>query len=277
MAASPWAVRLAEKYFGGDVHPYRIFEDCVRRHLVPDQVLLDAGCGYGAPVLQKFRGAARALIGVDLVHFDRELPGIQLINRDLVDTGLPNASIDVVMSRSVMEHVVDPVRTYAEMSRILRPGGYFIFLTGNLFDYAAIIAKMIPNRFHPRIVAYTQGRAERDTFPVAYKTNTRRAVTRFGDASGLRLVSFEYLGQVPAYFYFSGALFLAATGYEKLVRRFRMLHCLKGWILVVLQKDPVVSSQDAAAVRHDGEAIASIKCQTSTASPVESGGLPLVG
>lgn len=236
MALSPWADRLLEEYFGDDVHPYRTFEDRVRRCLSPDHVLLDAGCGYQAPVLQNFRGAARELIGIDVVDFDYKLDGITLLNRNLVDTGLPSESVDVVMSRSVMEHIVEPQRMFAEMSRVLRPGGRFIFLTGNMWDYSAIIAMLVPNRFHPWIVERTTDREQRDTFPVAYKTNTRGAVQRFANAAGFGVESFEYLGQYPAYFLFNGPLFFVATGYEKLIRRFRALAFLKGWILVVVRK-----------------------------------------
>ena len=215
MASSPWAERLAEKYFGDAIHPYTTFEDTVRQHLSPGQTLLDAGCGHGAPVLKKFMGTASKLIGVDVVNFDGEIPGITLVNRDLVDTGLPSASVDIVMSRSVMEHVTDPTNMYGEMSRLLRPGGYFIFLTGNMWDYSAIIAKLVPNRYHPWIVARTQGRDEQDTFPVAYKTNTRGAVKRYAAASGFAVTSFHYLGQYPAYFLFNAPLFLIGTAYEK--------------------------------------------------------------
>lgn len=236
MSISPWAERLAEKYFGDAVHPYAVLEDVVRQHLHPDAALLDAGCGHGAPVLRKFLGAARELVGVDLVNFDSEVPGVRLVNRDLTDTGLSGESIDVIMSRSVMEHITDPARMYLEMHRILRPGGYFIFLTGNMWDYSAIIAKLVPNRYHPWIVAHTQGREEEDTFPVAYKTNTRRAVAKYAKQVGFEVDSFAYLGQYPCYFLFNGPLFLVGTAYEKLISRFAMLQFLKGWILVVLRK-----------------------------------------
>jgi SAM-dependent methyltransferase len=236
MAASAWAERLSEKYFGNSVHPYATFESVVRQYLRPNQTLLDAGCGHGAPVLSKFRGSAAKLIGVDVIDFDSALPGIELINRNLTDTGLPSASVDTIMSRSVMEHITDPPNLYREMSRVLRPGGHFIFLTGNMWDYAAIIAKLVPNRYHPWIVARTQGREERDTFPVAYKTNTRRAVATFAHDSNFEIVSFAYLGQYPAYFLFNGPLFLLATAYEKAINKVSMLHFLKGWILVVLRK-----------------------------------------
>ncbi len=236
MSISPWAERLAEKYFGDAIHPYAIFEDVVRQHLRPLDSLLDAGCGHGAPVLKKFLGSARELIGVDLVNFDGDVPGLRLVNRDLVDTALPDASIDVVMSRSVMEHVTNPRGMYREMHRLLRPGGYFIFLTGNMWDYSAIIAKLVPNRFHPWIVAHTEGRREQDTFPVAYKTNTRRAVTKYANEVGFELVSFSYLGQYPPYLLFNGPLFLLGTAYEKAISKSPKLHFLKGWILVVLRK-----------------------------------------
>ena len=236
MSLSPWADRLNEKYFGDAIHPYAIFEDLVKRHLAPDKTLLDAGCGHGAPVLRKFVGAAKELLGVDLVDFDQPIPGITLLKRDLADTQLPDKSVDVIMSRSVMEHIADPVAMYREMSRLLRPSGHFIFLTANMWDYAGIIAKLVPNRYHPWIVARTQGRDERDTFPVQYRTNTRKAVMRYAAGAGLDVVSFDYLGQYPAYFMFNGPLFLLATGYEKLINRFSMLHFLKGWILCALQK-----------------------------------------
>jgi SAM-dependent methyltransferase len=236
MSMSPWAERLAEKYFGDSVHPYTIFEDVVRKHLRPEDALLDAGCGHGAPVLRKFLGAARELVGLDVVNFDSAIPGLRLVNRDLTDTALPDASIDVVMCRSVMEHITDPENMYLEMHRILRPGGYFIFLTGNMWDYSAIIAKLVPNRYHPWIVERTQGRKEQDTFPVAYKTNTRRTVTRYANQVGFDVSSFAYLGQYPCYFLFNGPLFLVGTAYEKLISRFSMLNFLRGWILVVLRK-----------------------------------------
>jgi SAM-dependent methyltransferase len=230
------AQALLERYFGDDEHPYRTMERAVEAVLRPDHTLLDAGCGRTAPVLVKFRGKARRLVGVDLVDFTTAIEGVELINGDLGDIRLGDGEVDVVMCRSVMEHVADPAAVYREIHRVLKPGGRLIFLTANLWDYSALVAKVVPNRFHPWIVARTEGREEHDVFPVEYRTNTRAAVRRWSAQAGFDIESFRYLGQYPGYFMFNGFLFFIATGYEKLLRRFESLRFLRGWILVTLRK-----------------------------------------
>lgn len=226
---------LKDRYFRQD-HPYRIFEREVERVLRPEHTLLDAGCGRRAPILSKYRGKAHRLIGTDLVEFDPNLQGLELYRCDLKAMPLEANGVDVVMARSVMEHVTEPALVFAEIYRVLRPGGHFVFLTANLWDYASLIAKLIPNRFHPWIVSRTEGREEEDVFPVAYRTNTRGSIDRWTRQAGFERISFYYLGQYPAYFMFNGFLFLLATGYEKLLNKVSALAFLRGWILATLRK-----------------------------------------
>ncbi|HRH80746.1 MAG TPA: class I SAM-dependent methyltransferase [Thiobacillaceae bacterium] len=233
---SELAERLQQKYFGHVEHPYRTFEKAVDGYLRPGHTLLDAGCGYTAPVLQKFQGKAARLIGIDMVDFPAEIPGIELYKGDLAHTGLEDASVDLIMCRSVMEHVDDPRAVYREMFRVLRPGGRFIFLTANLWDYASLIAKIVPNSLHPWIVSKAEGRAEMDVFPVRYRTNTYGSVKGWARESGFAIEDFRYLGQYPCYFMFNGFLFWLATGYEKLITKVEALKFLRGWIFVTLGK-----------------------------------------
>jgi len=230
------AERLKERYFGSDQHPYITFERKIDSLISSNDTLMDAGCGRTAPVLRKYRGKVRRLIGVDVVEFPSPIEGVELLNSDLARMPVMDQSVDVVISRSVMEHIADPANVYREIARVLRPGGTFVFLTGNFWDYAAVITNIVPNRFHPWIVARTQGRAENDVFPTAYKTNTRRAVERWSRGAGFEVVSYQYLGQYPTYFMFNGFLFLIGTAYEKLISHFEALRFLRGWILVVLRK-----------------------------------------
>ncbi|HYL48390.1 MAG TPA: class I SAM-dependent methyltransferase [Stellaceae bacterium] len=233
--------RLKHRYFGRYVHPYAVLRRRIEALLKPDATVLDAGCGRSAPTLAHFRGHARRLIGVDLVEFAGAPGGLELRQRDLADTGVASGSVDVIYSQAVLEHVTDPDSVFAEIARLLAPGGCYLGLTANKWDYASLAARIIPNRFHPWIVRRMEGRAEQDVFPTAYRVNTRRAVARYAARHGLEVVEFRYIGQYPSYFMFNGALFLLATAYQKAIERIAPLHCLQGWIFFVLRK-PAVSN-----------------------------------
>lgn len=229
--------RLLARYYRDVPHPYKLFERKVDTLLSGGGgVLLDAGCGRTVPVLRKYLGRAERLIGVELVDFTEVPEGIETYNTDLAHLPLPDASVDVIMSRSVFEHLTDPKAVYREFERVLRPGGRVVFLTANMWDYGTLVARAIPNRFHGRIVKAVEGRAEEDTFPTAYKTNTRGDVERLARDAGLRVGEFQYLSQYPNYLMFNGLLFALGTAFEKLISRVDALRFLRGWIMVTLEK-----------------------------------------
>lgn len=234
---SPLADRLRKRYYSHLPHPYQLFEDAAAR-LLPASggVLLDAGCGRGVPVLRKYLGRCERLIGVDLVEFTDVPAGIETYRTDLATLPLADASVDLIISRSVFEHLVEPAAVYAEMARVLRPGGRILFLTANMWDYGTLVARMVPNRFHAKVVKAVEGRDEQDTFPTAYRSNTRADVQRLAGGAGLRVQAFEYLSQYPNYLMFSGVAFFLGMCYEKVIARFDALRVLRGWILVTLVK-----------------------------------------
>jgi SAM-dependent methyltransferase len=230
------AEKLLDKYYKDSPHPYRLYEEEVNRLLKRTDTLLDAGCGRTMPVLKKYLGKAERLIGVELVDFTDSTPGIETYNADLGHLPLPDASVDLIMSRSVFEHLTDPESVYREFSRILRPGGSVVFLTANIWDYGTMVARMVPNNFHGKIVKYVEGRAEEDTFPTAYKTNSPRQVADLAAAAGLEVSGFQYVSQYPNYLMFNGLLFFMGMCFEKLISQFDSLAFLRGWILVTLRK-----------------------------------------
>ncbi|MDO9460304.1 MAG: class I SAM-dependent methyltransferase [Alphaproteobacteria bacterium] len=231
---------LKEKYFGGDKHPNTIFEDTVLKYLKPSDTVLDIGCGRTAPNLRRMRGKAARLIGVELVEFTPEtkaLPDLELHINDMANLkDIADASIDLAYCRAVMEHIDRPQECYQEMQRVLKPGGRLVFLTANIWDYASIIAMIVPNSLHPIIVNRTEGREMEDTFPTRYRTNSRTKIERLCQDSGLKIELFEYLGQYPNYFMFNRYAFLLGSKYELFLRKRPSLHWLRGWILAVVSK-----------------------------------------
>ena len=124
--------KLCRKYFRPEDHPYVLYEKLIGDLLEPGHTLMDAGCGRGAPNLLKFKEKCSRLVGVDMVE---PLPeaieaGVEYHNRDLATTGLPDNLADVIISRSVLEHLEDPETVFSEFARILKPGGTFVATVG---------------------------------------------------------------------------------------------------------------------------------------------------
>ncbi len=227
---------LKKKYFKSSEHPYRKYESKIELILNESDTLLDAGCGRTAPILSKFANKARTLIGVDLEEPKGAIPEITYIKGNISSIDVMGNSVDVVISRAVLEHVPDPGAVFKEISRVLKPGGSFILLVPNLTDYVSLISMIIPNRFHKQIVSKTEGRNMDDVFPAYYKANTYSSIKALSESNGFGIAEFQYLGQEPTIFKFNSFLYMLATGYEKIISRFEFLGFLRGWILVQLNK-----------------------------------------
>ena len=232
---------IQSRWYPPETHPYVLFENQVRSYLHPDAVILDAGCGRTAPVLRKLAPFAARAIGIDRALDVDEGRGIELLSADLHAIPMPGSSVDLIFSRSVLEHIERPRQVFLEFARVLRPRGHLVCLTPNKWDYASLIAMAIPNLWHPAIVKATEGRAKAEVFPTYYRANTKRR-WQLSDISGLEIVRFEYLGQYPSYLVFNPLLFrlgcyddrlLAATG----------LYWLRGWILVDFLKPDRISNE----------------------------------
>lgn len=106
----------------------------IRRRLPSTiETLADLGCGRTAPLLRKLlaSGAVIHAIGVDLSpEMGLASDSLQLVQADL-NEGLPlqSASVDVVLSLAVLEHLREPVLHLTEIHRILKPGGTLLLTT----------------------------------------------------------------------------------------------------------------------------------------------------
>jgi 2-polyprenyl-3-methyl-5-hydroxy-6-metoxy-1,4-benzoquinol methylase len=87
----------------------------------------DFGCGFQASFARSVLGEAQSVVLVDVALAEdlKADPRIQAIEEPLPAAlvVLPNASLDVVMIVSVLEHVSDPARLLGEVRRLLAPGG----------------------------------------------------------------------------------------------------------------------------------------------------------
>lgn len=192
-------------FFPPRTHPYETFQQCIDRHTTKTSAILDIGCGRTAPNLTKLIGKADKLYGVDLVEFDVDLHGIRLSNCSAENmTFLNDESIDLAYSRSVMEHIENVQAVYDELFRVLERGGIYVFLTPNIYDYASMIACIVPNKWHPSIVRMTEGREEHDVFPGSIVQTAAKKLCDLQPKPGLRLSKLNMLANTPVIFPLAG-------------------------------------------------------------------------
>ena len=181
-------------------------------------VVLEIGCGRGQGnedgsdyrrSLRDFRVAGRRVIGIDVDPVAETNPWIddfRMIGSDFkwpVESG----TVDFAFSDYVLEHVGDPAAYFAELRRVLKPGGVFLARTPSRHSYIAIIAQLIPNALHARVLKRTQlGRKEEDVFPTVYRANTTRALRKFLGRAGFDTVVYSVEGE-PWYMQFSSVMF----------------------------------------------------------------------
>lgn len=194
------------------------FYQRVNAILQPRDVVLDVGCGRGAgaqedPVaykraLRTLKGKCARVIGLDVDAAAQANPGLDEFR--LLDTPrwpVDDAQADLVLADFVIEHVRDPQAFFAECWRVLRPGGHLCVRTANRLGYVGIIARLVPERLHRRVLRVAQKeRQAEDVFPTVYAANTVPALRRVLRQAGFRAVVYGVDAE-PTYLGFSPILY----------------------------------------------------------------------
>jgi len=94
----------------------------------------DIGCGYGGSAKIFADGYGARVIGITISKkqyelaklFNAGIAGVDFMNCDGLANGLPGGAFDAVVSVESSEHMQDKPAFFAELSRLLCPGGRFV-------------------------------------------------------------------------------------------------------------------------------------------------------
>lgn len=239
--------RLFEKYYSGRRFFDGHYRDLIAAHLKPGSRLLDAGCGRHMKYCGDLAGLAR-VVGIDFdepLETDNSEPPFG-VRGDIHRLPFPSDAFDIVISRSVVEHLADPAQVFREWNRVLRPGGKVVILTPNKYDYVSLLAAVTPHWFHRALVSRIFQVSEDDIFPTLYRANTMSSLRRALGSAGMQEIELRMLNHYPAYLMFSPVLFRIGVAYERLTG-LRMFERLRGAILCVFQKPQNVLSRNAGS------------------------------
>lgn len=151
--------------------------------------VLDYGCGIGAHIsdapgpvraIQALKGQVRELIGADISEEGGLNPWL---DRFVIVSGgtvpLESESIDACYCDWTLEHVKDVEEVFAELARLIRPGGYLFIRTPNRWHYSSLAASVLPIRTHASVRRWLgQFHTADDVFPVYYRCNTKHQLSR---------------------------------------------------------------------------------------------------
>ena len=183
------------------------YEAVIRENLRPGLHVLDLGCGRGG-ALEQLGDAITAALGLDPDHqslVEHRLSALPRAVATADDLPLPAASVDLVLSSWVLEHLPTPARTFGEVARVLKPGGVFVFLAPGANSPAALVNRLLQPA-QRWLVPKLYGRASEDAFPVHYRANTRQQIKTLAREAGLNVQAL-YTIEDPTYFAFHPLLF----------------------------------------------------------------------
>ena len=151
-------VELEKRFVNASAHSRRVAEIAERRlRRVPfraGQKYLDVGCGNGAAALQVAAACGVDVTGIDVdpeqFRLAWEAAGSQDQVRFLVGdaTRLPfdAGEFDIVATNKTTHHISDWKAALAEMVRVLRPGGYFLYGDLVVPKWLALIGRSVAPR-----------------------------------------------------------------------------------------------------------------------------------
>lgn len=177
------------RYRFGCFSPDDFYELITSRLVDAQTAWIDVGCGRNifpsnAGLARKLAAQCKVLVGVDP---DVTLEENQFVHRrirgDIAAISL-DEQFDLITLRMVAEHVVDPAAVLASLARLTRVGGHVVIYTVNKWSPASIVAKLTPMGVHHTVKRYLWRTEEKDTFPVAYKMNTRATLRRQFESHG---------------------------------------------------------------------------------------------
>ncbi len=201
----------------------------MRSHITPASRVLDLGCGRGG-VVELFWRDVKLAAGLDpdvpslSEHRTPGMPAVRGVGGHIPFSG---DTFDLVVCVWVLEHLKDPAQTLSEVTRVLRRGGHFVFVTPNIRNpmmLANRIGKAMP-ALQRRLVPRIYGRVEADTFPVQYRANTVSAIRSLAREAGLDVFDLRVVPD-PTYLAVNRFMFRASVLSERVMPKGWGVHLL---------------------------------------------------
>lgn len=191
-----WCPALFYRF--GHFTPDEYYEALVAKLVQEGQPWLDVGGGrdlfpHNRPLASLLAKRSGCVVGIDPDDTLDENPFVHHKIKAPIEDYRDSRTFPLVTLRMVAEHITQPQRAAEALARLTAPGGRVVVYTINLWSPLSLLSWIIPFRFHHPLKRIVWGTEEKDTFPVAYKMNTRRRLAQIFAVAGFQERSFAYL------------------------------------------------------------------------------------
>jgi SAM-dependent methyltransferase len=215
-----------------------VFHQICQSHYSGGGCILEIGAGP-ANVTSAFLAGIGNVTGLDVSAEVRNNPNLaEAYVYDGLTMPFPDRSFELCVSNYVLEHIVDPEHHFEEVSRILKPGGFYCFRTPNRWHYVAMVSSLLPHSMHVRLANRLRGLDEdaHDPWPTVYRANTRASLQRLAGTNRLLIEELRMIEAEPSYGASHALLFYPMMAYERLVNSSEFFSGLRVNILGTFRK-----------------------------------------
>lgn len=180
-------------------------------------LVADIGAGHRCPFRKYVAAESRVrIVGVDIsqeaMNDNTDLDEKRVA--DVVeDLPFADGEVDLLVSRSVLEHLPDVERFVANSARVIRPGGYSIHVFPCRYAHFALINRVLPNVWARQLMAYLYPKNV-SGFPAFYDHCYYTGARQLCDAHGFELVDYRVSYYASDYYTFFFPIFLVSMLYE---------------------------------------------------------------
>lgn len=204
---------------------FSLYEKIVAQHMNsrPEQTLVDVGGGRSCAFAKDRDPAKRAkIIAVDVsaeeLKHNTDVQEKRVAN---IAEGLPFGAeeIDLIVSRSVLEHLEKLDEFVADSRRVVKKGGYFIHLLPSKFAPFSILNQALPQALSRKAVHFFIPESKGICgFPAFYKNCYYSGINSLFKRHGFKIINIHLSYYQSPYFKSFAPLFLLSALYEALVQ-----------------------------------------------------------
>lgn len=179
-----------------------VYEEVLNGVVKSEIQWLDLGCGHQVLPAWRFEQEKKLIARAGtVVGIDADFPSVEKhrsVQLRFVGniSALPfrDSSFDLITANMVVEHLDNPLLQFQEVSRVLKPGGMFVFHTPHSRGYSTLLARLLPEGLKLALIRMLQGRPSEDVFRTFYRANTEADIRRLAHTAGFEAVEIRLIG-----------------------------------------------------------------------------------